>query len=184
MSSNRIFNLGDYEVQKWASFTLDSTNYDFSHLNAKKHTFSHPVRNEDYTLYFTISHHAFTRSIKENEVVLKRFLYPYPQDLRIFDKSRYELSKLLPQIIENLPDQFCYHGGYSRYCSCKIEDETGSKTFYQVVYRTWKEKGKMRFHIESAYPLPNGVGKVKKVDVWIILHNLLRNKNLPTPAPD
>ncbi|WP_269780985.1 hypothetical protein [Photobacterium carnosum] len=40
----------------------------------------------------------------------------------------------------------------------------------------------MRFHIESAYPLPERPGKVKKVDVWIILHNLLRNKKLPVPV--
>lgn len=82
----------------------------------------------------------------------------------------------------NLPKQFCYHGGYSRYCSCKITQADGTEVFYQVVYRAWKEKAKMRFHIESAYPLPERPGKVKKVDVWIILHNLLRNKKLPVPV--
>jgi hypothetical protein len=53
---------------------------------------------------------------------------------------------------------------------------------YQVVYRVWKERGKMRFHTESAYPLEGRLGKVKKVDFWVICHNLLRGKKLPQPA--
>ena len=182
MALARIFNLADNEVQQQKSFTVESIEYDFTHLQARKHTFKHPKRNEQYTLYFTFSHHTFTRGIKENEASPEIFIYPYPRDLRIFDNTRYELSKLLPQIVENLPKQFCYHGGYSRYCSCKITQADGTEVFYQAVYRAWKEKAKMRFHIESAYPLPERPGKVKKVDVWIILHNLLRNKKLPVPV--
>ncbi|MCK5719835.1 MAG: hypothetical protein KAH84_07790 [Thiomargarita sp.] len=101
----------------------------------------------------------------------------------MFDEKRYELSKHLPEIVKTLPDQFCYHGGYSRYCSCKIQKpNTYEKMYYQVVYRTWKERGKMRFHIESAYPLEGKLGKVKKVNFWVICYNLLKGKNLPKPA--
>ena len=97
-------------------------------------------------------------------------MYPYPSDKRAFDITRFKLSKHLPKIIEALPEQFCYHGGYSRYCCCKIDQENGAKIYYQVVYRTWKERGKMRFHIESAYPLQKRLGKVKKVNFWIICY--------------
>lgn len=182
MAKNTLFNLSDNEVQKWKRFNIGAKNYSFEHLNSCKHLFTHPKRNEYYTLYFTFSHHVFTRSIKENEKVDFEQVYPYPSDERVFDLARFELSKHLPRIVETLPEQFCYHGGYSRYCSCKIFQEDGSLIYYQVVYRVWKERGKMRFHIESAYPLQNNLGKAKKVNFWVICHNLLRGKKLPQPA--
>lgn len=67
MALARIFNLADNDVQQWKSFTVESIKYDFTHLQACKHTFKHPKHNEQYTLYFTFSHHTFTRGIKENE---------------------------------------------------------------------------------------------------------------------
>ncbi len=182
VANQRLFNLPDNEIQQWKSFIIDGTEYDFSHLNACKHTFQHPNRNESYTLFFTFSHHVFTRGVKEEDNLESTPIYPYPSDERIFDTTRLQLSKYLPQIVATLPDQFCYHGGYSRYCSCKIDQEDGTAVYYQVVYRAWKERGKMRFHIESAYPLQENLGKVKKVNFWVICHNLLRGKKLPQPA--
>jgi hypothetical protein len=182
MAKKKLFNLPDYEVQQWKSFNLSDEEYNLDHLNACKHIFTHPKRNESYTLYFTFSHHVFTRSIKQTENVEPAFIYPYPSDERVFDEIRFELSKNLPEIVKTLPEQFCYHGGYSRYCSCKISRSDGSVVDYQVVYRVWKERGKMRFHTESAYPLEGRLGKVKKVDFWVICHNLLRGKKLPQPA--
>lgn len=177
-----LFNLPDKEVQQWNAFKLNEQEFDLTHLDARKLTFTHPSRNEHYTLFFTISNHAFTRSVREGEEVPKEQFYPYPKDLRVFDEVRYKLSRHLPQIIETLPEQFCYHGGHSRYCSCKLEDDDGLEINYQVVYRVWKKEGKMRFHIESAYPLYEKLGRVKKVNFWVICHNLLREKRLPLPA--
>lgn len=182
MSNKKLFNLPDNEVQQWKSFNIGGKEYDFSHLNACKYSFKHPERNESYTLYFTFSHHVFTRAIKDEDNYLSICIYPYPLDSRVFDLTRFKLSQFLPEIIATLPEQFCYHGGYSRYCSCKINKEDGTEVYYQVVYRVWKERGKMRFHIESAYPLEESLGKVKKVNFWVICHNLLRGKKLPQPA--
>ncbi|WP_031418959.1 heat-shock protein [Vibrio parahaemolyticus] len=177
-----IFNLPDKAYQFWKEFELEGTLYTFEHLNACKHEFTHPERAEKYTLYFTFSHHAFTRSLKPGEKASDKQVYPFPnEDLRMFDLDRYELSKHLPGIISSLPEQFCYHGGYSRYCSCKLEDSNGIEVTYQIVYRVWRERGKMRFHIESAYPLQKKLGKVKKVNFWVICHNLLKGKKLPKP---
>jgi len=182
VANKRLFNLSGNEVQHWKSFSIDGVDYDFSHLNACKHIFIHPERNETYTLFFTFSHHVFTRGFKAEDDLKFSQIYPYPLDERVFDITRFQLSQHLPRIIETLPKQFCYHGGYSRYCSCKIDQEDGTKIYYQVVYRVWKERGKIRFHIESAYPLQESLGKVKKVNFWVICHNLLRGKKLPQPA--
>lgn len=182
MTKKRIFNLSDNEVQRWKDFQIGDKKYNLSHLNACKYQFNHPERNESYTLYFTFSHHVFTRSIKEEEHIEQEIIYSYPSDKRAFDKARFTLSQYLPNIIKTLPEQFCYHGGYSRYCCCKIVQEDGTEIYYQVVYRAWKARGKMRFHIESAYPLQERLGKKKKVSFWVICHNLLRGKKLPQPT--
>ena len=159
----------------WCSNILKETSvtHCFSHFHI--FTFSH-------FHIFTFSHHVFTRGIKSDESPDVIDIYPFPSDKRLFDKTRYELSKHLPQIIATLPNQFCYHGGYSRYCSCKIKQDNCIEIYYQVVYRVWKEHGKMRFHIESAYPLNEKLGRVKKVDFWVICHNLLHSKKLPKPS--
>ncbi|HGS4928096.1 TPA: heat-shock protein [Vibrio parahaemolyticus] len=182
MTKKTLFNLPDNEVQRWKAFKCGDQEFDLAHLDAQKITFTHPERNEHYTLFFTISNHAFTRSISEKEQVSKEQIYPYPKDPRVFDEERYTLSHYLPEIIETLPEQFCYHGGHSRYCSCKLKDDEGNDIYYQVVYRVWKNRGKLRFHVESAYPLHERLGRVKKVNFWVICHNLLTGKKLPKPA--
>lgn len=182
MATRRLFNLPDNEVQQWSNFEMNDKAFDLSHLDARKITFQHPSRQEHYVLHFTFSNHCFTRGIRDDETPSEDEIYPYPKDRRIFDEKRYQLSYHLPQIVETLPEQFCYHGGHSRYCSCKITDSDGTEISYQVVYRVWKERGKMRFHVESAYPLYERLGRVKKVDFWVICHNLLRGKRMPAPA--
>ncbi|MEH0690817.1 heat-shock protein [Vibrio cholerae] len=180
--AKQLFNLPDRAVQQWKPFTFKGTTYDFSHLDARKHIFQHPTRSETYTLFFTISHHAFTRKREDGENIADIEMYPYRSDHRVFDPVRYELSRFLPQIIATIPDQFCHHGGYGRYCNFMFEDDDGNEVNYRVVYRVWKERGKMRFHIESAYPLQEPLGRVKKVDFWVICHNLLRGKKMPQPS--
>lgn len=173
--SKTIFNLPDKAYQFWKPFLYKGKEYNLDHLTALKYTFSNEQKKESYTLYFTFSHHVFTRSKKENEIISNELIYNFTkEDLRVFDFVRYKLSKNIPKIIENLPDQFFYHGGYSRYCSCKIYLESGEKVYYQIVYRAWKQAGKIRFHIESAYPLDNKLSHPKKIGFWAICHQVLK----------
>jgi len=175
-----LFNLPDNAYQYWKPFELDGNEYSFEHLNSCKKTFNRPGVNETYTIYFTFSHHVFTTSLGDG-ATNDEYLYPFSKnDTRAFCLDRYKLSMHLPTIIDTLPEQYFYHGGYGRYCCCKVT-EGNQDVFYQVVYRTWKERGKMRFHIESAYPLSEWPNKTKKVRFWVICHNLLKNKKLPKP---
>ena len=120
---------------------------------------------------------------KEKQMMLYILTHQKTQDPpRPFNLERYELSKYLPDIIATLPEQFCFHGGHSKYCTSKVETLDGAEKYYQVVYRTWKERGKICFHIESAYPLNDKLGRVKKVNFWSICYNLVRNKKLPQPS--
>lgn len=185
MPTKQFFNLADNECQFWRSFLYKDKEYCFEHLNSRKLSFTHPQRDESYTLYITISHHVFTTELAKTPKYTQAQIYPYKRsDLRVFSEKRYDLSFHLPQILATLPQQFCYHGGYSRYCICKLND--GNKEiFYQLVFRVWKSHKKIRFHIESAYPLssrPGKTKKIKKVNFWVICFNLQHGKKLPSPA--
>lgn len=182
MSSKHIFNLMDGEFQFWKPFKYKGVMYTFEHLSATKHIYIHPIRDESYTIFITISHHVFTVQPSKSTDSDEPRIYPHkPKDKRAFCPNRYLLSFELPQILKTLPKQFCYHGGYSRYCTSKLKDGRGNSILYQVVFRVWKQRGKMRLHVESAYPLLDSPSKVKKVDFWVICHNLLKNKTLPKP---
>jgi len=158
--NKRIFNLPDNEYQFWKSFEHSGKTFNFDHLKACRHTFKHPERPDSYTIYFTISHHVFTKTSTEFDP--SELKYPIPlKDIRTFNYERYQLSHHLPEILRTLPEQFCYHAGYGKYCTKKLTDEAGNEIHYKVIYNTWKERGKMRFHIQSAYPLENKKKRLK-----------------------
>lgn len=173
------FNLPDSNYQFWKSHNQSGKEFNLDHLQACKCFFKHPDRNESYTIYFTFSHHVFTKAQGSG---LAGEIYPFPpHDIRLFDERRYELSKSLPKIIEKLQDCIFFHGGFGRFCTCEIKDTEGKTINYQVVYKVWKERGKLRFHIESAYPLDGPLGRIKKVKFWVVCYNAQHRKKLPRP---
>jgi len=111
--NKRIFNLPDNEYQFWKSFEHSGKTFNFDHLKACRHTFKHPERPDSYTIYFTISHHVFTKTSTEFDPA--ELKYPIPsKDIRTFNYERYQLSHHLPEILRTLPEQFCYHAGYGK----------------------------------------------------------------------
>ncbi|TDR23901.1 hypothetical protein [Marinicella litoralis] len=186
MPSNRFFSLSDQEYQYWLPFQYKGVEYTFEHLNAKKITYNRRETGAKYKFFITFSHHVFTEGVKQQDLVDPNDLYSVkPNDVRLFDIDRYELSLMLPEIIENLPEKFCYHGHYGKYCTCEYEDANGNLRYYQVVFKAFRSQNKLRLHIESAYPLnvhPGSKGKIKKVNFWFICFNLAIGKKLPSPG--
>ena len=182
MPKKRLFNLPDNEYQYWKPFNDGNKKLSFDHLRARKLEFSNPYNSDAYKIYATISHHVFTISIDPDRENNSAEIYEAkPIDKRLFCNERYSLSFHLPKLLETLPDQFCYHGGFRKYCLCQLEDEQGNPIFYQVVFRMWKIPKKIRLHVESAYPLERKPKKPKKVAFHVICYNLLRNKKPPPP---
>ncbi len=60
--AKQLFNLPDRAVQQWKSFKVDEQEFDLSHLDALKITFTHPKRDESYTLF------SLYRTIRSLEV--------------------------------------------------------------------------------------------------------------------
>lgn len=174
------------EVTHWRSFSLEGKNYDLSHLDA--HTIEYfderdPKNLRKYRFQVTYSFHCFT----ENNPSLtpedsKVWTYKSPKEARHFSLERYHLSKGLPDIIKSLgtPETKVFHAQRGNYSIVKVSSPSGLEVSYLVIFSVFKEKKKLKLHVESAYPKEN-LGRMKKVNFWIIAHNLLMGKPLPRP---
>lgn len=185
MATKKKFNLADNEVQSWSPHThVTGEVFCLAHLDAELVTYQDSKQASIiYKFYITYSHHCFTKdelsSADDSNIALQ---YASPKDRRAFHIGRYKLSKNLPQIIRTLPEQFIYHGGYDNYCSATFTDGQGDEIVYQIVFSVFRSQKKLRLHVESAYLLENGLGKIKKVKFEKIAWALLKNRKLPKPA--
>ena len=53
--------------------------------------------------------HCFTHSVRDGESYSSDLEYRYGNETRVFDEERYDLSKLLPEIVRTISDRKCYH---------------------------------------------------------------------------
>lgn len=185
MTIKKKFNLADKEIQCWSPHThVTGEVFCLDHLDAELITYQDSKQADIcYKFYITYSHHCFTKDehitqTGQNSVSQ----YQSPKDRRAFHIGRYNLSKSLPQIIRTLPEQFVYHGGYDNYCSATFTDPQGNEIVYQIVFSVFRSQKKLRLHVESAYLLEKGLGKIKKVKFEKIAWALLKNRKLPKPA--
>jgi hypothetical protein len=73
------------------------------------------------------------------------------------------------------------HAGYGKFATVKVCDLNGSEIDYFVPFAAFRESKKLRLHVQSAYPMYEGIGKIQKVGFFVIARNLLHNKKLPEP---
>ncbi len=79
------------------------------------------------------------------------------------------------------PANILIDNSYEPYLIDKVLDSNGTEVDYFVVFTVFKESKKLRLHVQSAYPVYEGIGKIKKVGFLVIANNLLTNKKLPKP---
>jgi len=170
----------------WNNFTYNNKSYDLSHLDAHTAEFT-DVNGKTYRYIITYSLHCFAKEIsgtsqEENELLL----YKTKKENRPFNFERYELSKNLKKIILSLGDKTttCFHGGHNRFIRYEIKDSEGNVINYFIAFKSFKEKKKLRLHIESAYPVsPEKKVKLKKVNFFAIANNTLIGKKTKKPTP-
>ena len=175
------------EVKNWRNFILDGNIYDLSHINAQcieyldKRDANKPIT---YSFIVTYGSHCFTKDVEGNSrEESQRLMYYAPKESRPFNFERYELSKQLPSIIASLGNQetLVCHAGHGKYAVVRLLDSNGYKVDYFIPFAVFRESKKLRLHIQSAYPIYEGVGKINKVGFFVIAKNLLLNKKLPQP---
>ena len=181
------FNTVSSEVTHWRNFTLGSETYDLSHLTAH-HAEYLDDRNENnpitYKFIITYGLHCFTKALDGlTDEESQALMYHAPRESRHFNTERYYLSKELPSIILSLSQKttLVCHAGHGKFASVKVQDSNGIDIDYFVVFTVFKETKKLRLHVQSAYPVYERIGKIKKVSFLAISNNLLMNKKLPKP---
>ncbi len=175
------------EITCWRNFTLEGKVYDLSHLNASWIEYV-DQRNADnqiiYKFIVTYGLHCFTKDVQGiSREEYQLLMYHAPKESRPFNFERYEFSKQLPTIIKSLASKetLVCHAGHGKYAVVKLLNSKGCEVSYFVVFAAFRESKRLRLHIQSAYPLDKELGKVQKVNFFVIAKNLLSNQNLPRP---
>jgi hypothetical protein len=178
------------EITSWRPFVFKGKTYDLSHLDAHISEYIDDRKDQTQVIYKYIVTYSFHCFAKEDPNLSKEesesFVYKTRKENRHFNFERYELSKHLPSIINSLGNQnmTCFHAGHNRYAHYKVDDGKGNIINYFVVFKSFKEKKKLRLHIESAYPvIPSEQGKMKRIGFFVIAHNTLLGKSIKKPTP-
>ena len=145
------------EATSWGDFTHKGKTYELSHLNAHHVSYTHQQTENTYQFYVTYSFHCFTDKHSSGPI------YYALNEARAADFGRYELSKQLPRIIERLPepDVIVCHAGHGQYAAIKVKDDLGKVINYFVAFSAFRERRKLRLHVEvrTLWPKSEGVKK-------------------------
>ena len=130
---------------QWRPFAHQGKNYDLSHLWPQNRVFIQPAKNDKperrYSVQIEFGLHCFTSGLEGGEVPDKALLYSDAREARVFDFERYELSKLLPEIVEHLPTRKCNHTGHGNFFCIEVVDKAGNRPSYYVFFESSRIAG-------------------------------------------
>jgi len=168
---------------QWRAFVHNGITYDLSHLSSKVCTFTQPAQNQnparDYRVEIDFGLHCFTRGLEEGETPDPVLIYSDARETRIFDFERYELSKLLPDLIDRLPSCKCFHTEKGNFFTIEVHGE--KKILYHVFFeasRTGTRK-MLRLFVQSAYARDRL--KRKPIRFFVVLFNTQNNREIKVP---
>ena len=177
----------------WVPFTHNGITYDLSHLHPQTTTITQsatagkPERVFNLVVFYSL--HCFTRAIANWEVPDPALYYSDSRETRIFDVSRYELSKRLPQIIAELAQRKCYHSGKGNFFVVELVDAaSGAREEYEVFFTASRSstRGLLNLFVQSAYIRDQGhlsarPAPRKPIRIEILLHNIQAGKPIKEP---
>jgi hypothetical protein len=142
---------------KWLPFKHGGKVYDLSHLYPCTLEYNRPGEGnkqaEVYKVEVTYTLHCFSRELKPDETCGDDLMYTDGYERRVFDFRRFELSKLLPGIIQTLPDRKPYHNNNRRnYFTVEVVVENGSTVEYDIFFKVKKKaKSRLEMIVETAF---------------------------------
>lgn len=141
-------------IQEWASFEHGSTTYSLGHLSSHKVVFV--GAKETYEFVVTYGLHCFTKDDSGHNIPLK---YEDGRHSQTVCMERYEASKQLRGIIENLDAATIYHTEGERFFTMDVlNSATGALEPYKVCLAFFREHRLLRIHVTSAYFARTGEG--------------------------
>jgi hypothetical protein len=170
----------------WKPFEFHGVVYDLTHLHPKPVVYRQAASGDkperEYRVEVIFSMHCFTRGKKDGEKPDNALLYRDSRECRVFDFRRYQLSKHLPVIVEELHQRKCHHSGKGNFFIVEIVTEEGDKVEYDIFFEVSRtaKKGVVNLYVQSAYVRDaehaSNRPKKKPISFFVILFNTLHNK--------
>ena len=171
-------------------FSYKNDDYDLSHLEPFEWVYTSPASNKrperTYKLKVIFSLHTFTRGILRNESPSGDLLYRTDKECRVFDFSRYALSKGLKDIVCDLGERRCYHTHHGNFFTIELIDQEGNKQDYEIYFKVSRSstKGWLNLYVQSAYVRDDShqtsQPKKRKIGFQVIAYNI-QNKRAINP---
>ena len=176
----------------WQPFNFEGTSYSLDHLHPRRMGFEQPATGNAPTRQFQVqvifSLHCFTRNLEDGEPApVKAMSYSDSRETRIFDFTRYELSKQLPAIVQQLQGRKCFHSGKGNYFVIELVSDAGEQNEYEVYFDASRssERGVINLFVQSAYirdkAHTGNRPRKKPIKFDIILFNTLHGRPIRMP---
>ena len=174
----------------WPAFTYKGTVYDLAHLHPKPVVYVRSAEGDQperqYKVDITYSLHCFSHKIKTGECPEPGLLCSDHVETRVFDFDRWKLSFRLPEIIEALMQQKCFHTGHNNFFT--IELLAGKSIVkYEIFFTVSKSsiKGRLNLFVQTAFvrtaPPPPTQRRNPPIKFNFILYNTLNNRPIKLP---
>jgi hypothetical protein len=174
----------------WAPYREAGINYDLSHLHPFRYHMvleaksNQPSRVAEIRVAF--ESHTFTVGCLMAEVPHIQYS-ANPHDLRRFCPTRYELSKMLPDIIRNLRSRRCYFALRNNFFVVELPGGRPPNTEYWVFFdvRPSEDAGAVVVRVQSAYigdkAKPPSGRTAKKVGFAVLVSKALSGERARPP---
>lgn len=141
-------------IQEWQSFEHAGVAYSLSHLSA--HEITYKGEKAEYKFVVTYGLHCFAKDGTAYNIPV---IYEDGRESKSICMERYEASKHLRTILENLPSMTLYETSAEKYFSLHLMNSaTQTIEPYKVCIAFFKEKRLLRMHILSAFFARTGAG--------------------------
>lgn len=178
-------------VIRWKPFIHQGKVYDLAHLHPRTIVYHQAAKGDkparSYTVNVIFGLHCFTHGFPKGGLPSDlALLYADSREQREFDFQRYELSKRLPVIIEELPCRKCFHTGKGNFFSIDMIDDQGRRIEYDIFFAASRSlKGGLNLFVQSAYVRDalhaSSRPHQKPIGFLVILFNTLNNRPIKLP---
>jgi hypothetical protein len=172
---------------KWEAFQHDGVMYDLTHLHPYTLKFEGQAVGKNPSTTFTVDViyglHCFSRDPKKNESYDPTLRYADARHVRVFDFRRYDLSKRLPGIIEELAERKCHNSGKGNFFTIEVVDENGELHDYDIFFQVSKSsrRGRINLFVQSAYIRERKTLEPSRpIKFLVVLHNVLNGIAIKT----
>ncbi|MDF7318699.1 hypothetical protein ABN357_20670 [Providencia rettgeri] len=174
-------------IQEWDAFHYDGNEYSLSHLDVHEIEF----KGEKYSYKFVVTYglHCFAKEDTQHNIPVT---YKDGREEKPVCMERYEASKHIKGILENLPNISLYQTTTEKYFTLNmLNTASGQMEPYKVCIAFYKEKRLLRMHVLSAFFARSGPGAIgedipnKSMSIFKIAKDTKdkpRNSNIPKEA--